>query len=193
MAQYLRAEYGDSSVQFSAYHYNGEYGLPLTIIGAKTGGKNPIKWLGVFGIFLKRIFSSYPQFLVLEYGIDTPNEMDFLLSVAVPDIAILTKILPNHIEQFGTFERYQDEKLKILRAENIIAHNSLRNLISEKNLSKKNIIYYGTEAQDSHILAENIAYFSGGIRADIYIGNDTISVEIPVFGEYQAQNILPIF
>lgn len=37
IAQYLRDEVGKDAVQFSPYHYNGEYGFPLTIIGARTG------------------------------------------------------------------------------------------------------------------------------------------------------------
>jgi len=41
--------------------------------------------------------------------------MDFLMDIAIPDIAILTEVAPNHIEQFGTFDLYKKEKLKITR------------------------------------------------------------------------------
>ncbi len=52
--------------------------------------------------------------MVLEYGIDHPGEMDFMLSIAIPDVAIITEIAPNHIEQFGNFDLYKKEKLKIV-------------------------------------------------------------------------------
>lgn len=45
IATYLRCEFGESNVRISPYHYNGEYGMPLSIIGAKTGGKNPLLWI----------------------------------------------------------------------------------------------------------------------------------------------------
>ena len=47
VADFLSREYGEKNVGYSRYHYNGEYGLPLTIIGAKTGGKNPLLWIWV--------------------------------------------------------------------------------------------------------------------------------------------------
>jgi UDP-N-acetylmuramyl pentapeptide synthase len=46
------------------------------------------------------MYKPYPKYLVLEYGIDHPGEMDFLLSIAEPDIVVISPIEPNHIEQF---------------------------------------------------------------------------------------------
>ena len=45
IASYMKLVYGEDTVGISPYHYNGEYGLPLTIIGARTGGKNPLLWI----------------------------------------------------------------------------------------------------------------------------------------------------
>ena len=135
-------QYGRRQVGYSQYHYNGEYGLPLTIIGAKTGGKNPFAWIWIGFVALYRMLASYPKYLVLEYGIDHPGEMDFLLSIARPDIAILTPIEPNHIEQFGNVGAYRLEKLKILNAtKNRIVHESLREFITQS------VIYYGLGAR----------------------------------------------
>jgi len=72
VAQMLKEAYGDGAVGYSRYHYNGEYGLPLTIIGARSGGKNPFLWIWVAIVALYRVFSPYPKYLVLEYGIDHP-------------------------------------------------------------------------------------------------------------------------
>lgn len=100
IATFLKQEFGEKEVMISPYHYNGEFGLPLSIIGAKTGGKNPFLWMWVFLVAISRLFRSYPPYLVLEYGIDRPGEMEFLLSIVHPDIGIISPIAPNHIEQF---------------------------------------------------------------------------------------------
>lgn len=55
--------------------------------------------------------------LVAEYGIDSPHDMEHLLKVAVPDIAVLTKLDAVHSANFpGGVEEYWQEKWKLLLA-----------------------------------------------------------------------------
>ena len=70
----------------------------------------------------------YPRYLILEYGIDHPGEMEYLISIVRPDIAVLSPVVPNHLEQFGTFERYRDAKLLLIESAKFhsIAHESLK-------------------------------------------------------------------
>jgi UDP-N-acetylmuramyl pentapeptide synthase len=76
--------------------------------------------------------------------------MDFLLSIATPDIAIITEVAPNHLEQFGTFDLYKKEKLKIThKAKDLIIHDTLRDSI------ERDAFYYGTGAM-SEIDASHI-------------------------------------
>lgn len=57
--------------------------------------------------------------------------MDFLLSIALPDIAILTPVEPNHLEQFGTLFNYRNNKIKLIEsARHAIVHESLRQYIN---------------------------------------------------------------
>ncbi len=72
IAHFLSRELGSKNVGYSLYHYNGEYGLPLTIIGIRTPGRNPFLWIWVFLVALSRLVRPYPHYLVLEYGIDHP-------------------------------------------------------------------------------------------------------------------------
>jgi UDP-N-acetylmuramyl pentapeptide synthase len=59
--------------------------------------------------------------------------MDFLLSIAIPDIAIITEVFPNHIEQFITLEAYRAEKLKMTKdAKYLILHDSLRPFVDRE-------------------------------------------------------------
>lgn len=53
------------------------------------------------------------DYLLLEMGMDRPGELDRLIDIAPPDIAILTQLAHVHLEPFKTFERLAEEKLKI--------------------------------------------------------------------------------
>ena len=184
---YLAHEFGAKNVAYSPYHYNGEYWLPLTIIGAKTGGKNPFLWLFIFVRALVRPFFRYPKYLVLEYGIDHPGEMDFLLSIVVPDIAVITEIIPNHIEQFGTFDSYRKEKFKITqRAKDLIIHDSGRPFIWREAL------YYGRGAM-SDINTSHIEVTEKWTNAIVHSDHHDYRLSLPVFWEFQIENLLPLY
>ena len=61
--------------------------------------------------------SRKPSILLLEYGIDKPGDMDLLLSIVVPDIAILTAIDSVHAANFPDGQQgIFNEKIKLLKA-----------------------------------------------------------------------------
>lgn len=187
IAKYLTLVYGEKNVQISSYHYNGEFWLPLSIIGTKTGGKNPFRWLYIFLLALYRCLRPYPKYLILEYGIDHPGEMEFLLSVATPDIAIVSPIAPNHLEQFGTLESYRQEKLLFLEpTKKRIVHESLRPYITHDAL------YYGSGSM-SDIDASHFSMDITGVSAKIHVYKSTYDVVLPTFWAYQIENILPLY
>ncbi len=99
-------------------NYNNEFGVPLTVIGAKTGGSSVIGWLKVFAK-AKRTWlfrdASYPNLLALEYGIDRPGDMDTLCKIAPPDVAVFTAVSPVHAEYFDSIEALAREKAAIVR------------------------------------------------------------------------------
>ena len=187
VAKYLSLIYGEREVRISPYHYNGEYGLPLSIIHTRTGGSNPFRWIFVFLTALYRCITPYPKYLVLEYGIDHPWEMEWLLSIAIPDISILTGVMPNHLEQFGTLESYRREKLLITRdAPRCIIHESLRPYI------EREAIYYGIGSM-SDIDASHFHTTIKGMTANIHVHKNTYPIALPSFWAYQIENILPLY
>ncbi len=105
-------------VRSSIKNYNNEFGLPLSIIGMESPGKNILGWFKVFLRAKKLLFlkdKNYPEILILEMGIDRPGDMDYLLSIARPDIGILTNISHSHIEFFNSLEKIKEEKAKLLK------------------------------------------------------------------------------
>lgn len=187
IATYFWSLFGKKEVQISPYHYNGEYGLPLSIIWVKTGWRNPFRWLWVFLVAFYRCLTPYPKYLILEYGVDHPGEMKFLLSIAQPDIAIIAPISPNHLEQFWTLQEYRREKLLILQStKKRIVHESLRSYVTEDAL------YYGTGSM-SDVDASNLEVHIQGVTAQIHVYKNNYNIELPTFGMYQIENILPLY
>lgn len=187
IAHFLVAEYWSKNVWYSSYHYNGEYGLPLTIIGTKSPWKNPFLWIWTFVRAISRVFLPYPRFLVLEYWIDHPGEMDFLLSIVVPDIAIVTRVEPNHLEQFGSLDTYRKDKLKLaIAGKHSIVHETLRQYID------RDVEYFSLGAL-SDIDASNIEIGITGTTAMVHYNHKDYHLELSAIGAFQIENLLPLY
>jgi UDP-N-acetylmuramoyl-tripeptide--D-alanyl-D-alanine ligase len=100
--------------------YNSELGVPLTVLMEETGWRDPLLWLknifrGLSFIFLK---SHYPEYLVLEVGVDRPKDMKNVTSFIKPDIAVFTKLssIPPHVEFFKDKEALYKEKFYLANA-----------------------------------------------------------------------------
>ena len=77
--------------------YNGQIGLPLSVLNAKEDS----------------------EMLILEMGISHPFEMDTLIEIAPPQIAILGKVTEAHIGYFDSKEHLASEKAKIFRSKHL--------------------------------------------------------------------------
>lgn len=108
------------SVRASPGNFNNELGVPLTIIGDWKEISGYFFWIKVIAVGLWSIATrvQYPEVLILEYGIQKPGDMDYLLSIAKPSIAVMTAIggAPVHMEFFDNAEALAREKEKLLRA-----------------------------------------------------------------------------
>ncbi|HOF79932.1 MAG TPA: UDP-N-acetylmuramoyl-tripeptide--D-alanyl-D-alanine ligase [bacterium] len=98
-------------------NYNNEIGLPLTILGLESPGRSIGGWLKVLFLawrLIQKTDPNYPEFLVLEMGIDHPGDMDYLLSIVQPNIGIITVIGQAHLEFFGNQDKIAQEKGKLI-------------------------------------------------------------------------------
>ena len=66
------------SVRKSEKSFNGDIGVPLTILGLPNAWNNPLKWIGniVKGAALVMFEHDYPEWLVLEIGADRPGDIE---------------------------------------------------------------------------------------------------------------------
>ncbi len=105
----------------SAKSYNSEIGVPLVVLDAENAWLNPFLWFVNILKGCKLIFSpgkiKYPDWLVLELGVERPGDMEKLASWIKPDILVFTALaeIPPHVEFFSGPEVLVQEKLKIIK------------------------------------------------------------------------------
>ena len=111
----------DRRVRASGKSFNNELGLPITILGDWESTEGLFFWpkvlvSGVLQLLFKN--PSYPHIIVLEYGIDRPGDMDYLLRIARPQIGIVSALgeIPVHVEFFAGPEAVRREKAKMVGA-----------------------------------------------------------------------------
>ncbi|CAN5730180.1 hypothetical protein BH11PAT2_BH11PAT2_06910 [soil metagenome] len=101
-------------IRASEKSYNSEFGVPLTILGAKNPWASPYAWVKVFGeaLALHLFPNHYPKILVLEVGADRPGDLARILRIATPNIVVVTQLpaVPVHVEAYATPAAVRDEE-----------------------------------------------------------------------------------
>lgn len=157
------------AVRANFKNYNNEIGLPLTIIGRESPGRDFFGWFVLlWQAFFLVIFKNknYPKILVLEMGIDRPGDMDYLTNIAPPDVAVVTAVSYSHIEYFGSLNNIKKEKQRLVeklhpRGLAILNYDSA--LVKEMKLvSRAKILSYGVK-EEADLRAQDVIYnFSRG-------------------------------
>src|SRR3989338_8244818 len=141
--------------------YNSEFGVPLTIIGARTGWGSPLKWLEAIRLGLGAIFTkqNYPEILVLEIGAAPPG--------GLKEKAELVKNLPPEASVILNFD---DEGVAKMR-----------------DKTSARILTFGlAEGADVKGAASGI-FFQDNAPAGIEFEAESLHVKIPnALGEHQA-------
>ncbi len=176
-------------------NYNNEFGVPFTILGAKSPNRNPFLWAT---LFIKSYFiNDYPQVLVLEYGVDKPGDMEYLCDLAKPDIAVVTGISTIHAANFQSVHALAREKAKITMCVNeggfVILNEDDNQVRAMEEGANERVIKYGSRSLENtfnNLSLEAVAdgHFAGGevfviTKADITIGG-------AVYGALELKNMI---
>lgn len=148
--------------------YNGQIGLPLSILNA----------------------SPSAEILILEYGMSKKNEMKKLVDIAPPHIAVMTPISQVHIGHFESVEEIAEEKAYMMHSSYLklaIIHelsNQLAPIAALKGLKK---ITYGLQNADCKIFCEN--------KQMIVMSQEGEKVQFnfPDIATHHLENFLPAF
>lgn len=124
-------------VRGSDKNYNNEIGVPITILGCDAPGSSPFSWLGIFLKGLWLLFENdarYPQVLVLEMGADHPGDLAHLISIAPPDVGVVTAVAAAHTEFFASVDGVLAEKKVVVTS--LSADNAAVINADDENLKK---------------------------------------------------------
>jgi len=178
--------------------YNNEIGVPLTIIGHKSPAKNVFLWFKLFVLSLIRYFfiKDYPKVLVLEMGSDKPGDLKRLISIAKPNISIITKIGPAHFYAFESWEKLLKEKttiVRILRKDEwaLLNKDDFRLEKVGKNLKCK-VMFYGIK-KDCELTAKDINFKDDGVYFSVVYKDKRYQMKILGGGEHLIYSILAGF
>jgi UDP-N-acetylmuramoyl-tripeptide--D-alanyl-D-alanine ligase len=83
------------------------------------------------------------KYLILEMGIEYPKEMDFYLSLATPDIGVITNIFPTHTLYLKNIDGVLAEKSKLVKKTKIVVLNKNdKKLFELGKILKNNVVWY---------------------------------------------------
>jgi UDP-N-acetylmuramoyl-tripeptide--D-alanyl-D-alanine ligase len=136
--------------------------------------------------------SAEHRFAVIEMGANHSGEIAYLADLARPDVVAITNAGPAHLDGFGSIEGVANAKGEILE-------NPVRPAFAILNadddffscwLSKAqdvDVISFGVDS-DAMVRARNIEPVEGGSRFTLQVGDDSISVNLPLAGRHNVGN-----
>jgi UDP-N-acetylmuramoyl-tripeptide--D-alanyl-D-alanine ligase len=193
---------GSARVRKSDKSYNSDVGVPLTILGLKNPGMNPVMWLMTVyeGALVALFAKEYPEWLVLEIGADHPGDIKRITSWLKPDASVLTAVpdVPVHVEFFASMKQVLAEKRKLVEARKpkgtaiIFADTPGTAAVAEA--TKGTVFTYGY-ARDAYvrIVSADVMYDAGmprGMKFTFVTPRHTY--HIPLHGTLGAHHAYPI-
>ncbi len=128
------------------------------------------------------------DYLILEYGVEHPGDMDYYLSLANPKIAILTKIAPTHTKYFGSEEGVFHEKSKLITSLSAYGTAVLNadDQFSDRLLTKikASILLFGQKAKEG-IKISHFTQDLSGSKFRLHYNNQKARVIWKVIGKHQ--------
>jgi UDP-N-acetylmuramyl pentapeptide synthase len=187
------------STRKSEKSFNSEIGVPLTVLGLPNAWNNPFLWLKniIDGFFIALFSKDYPNYLILETGIDRPGDMSNLAKWLKPNIVVLTRFpdVPVHVEYFESPEAVITEKMKLIDALDqdgvvIYNHDDERIQTALSSVRQKTIGY--SRYLNSHFTASRDSiYYNDDTPAGIsfFIDNIGTTYEVKVAGIIGVQQV----
>jgi UDP-N-acetylmuramoyl-tripeptide--D-alanyl-D-alanine ligase len=100
--------------------FRTDLNIPLAIIGEESGGRSVRKWIRIIAKALILVIrkKSYADIVILEMGVDRPNDMRSMLEVVKPNIGILTGVgkFPPHTKYFKSASHIAREKAILIKS-----------------------------------------------------------------------------
>lgn len=138
----------------------------------------------------KTILKAKPwdKYLIIEYGVEHPGEMDYYLKIAKPKIALITRIAPTHTRYFKNTQGVLAEKIKIIKSllssDYAILNADDPHLEKLNYLTKATVIWFGEKAPKG----VKISHFKENIHGSsfrMHYNGQQASVSWKIIGKHQ--------
>lgn len=188
--------------QCSQKSYNSEFGALLAILEEGSGYSSLFKWAETIG---KAFFSTllmkdapYKKF-ILEMGVNTPGDMDYLVKHAPPKIGVFSNVKAMHLAegQFKDLEAIFEEKSKMIRAIPkegwAILNSDDARVMAVKDDVDCHVITFGTSPL-ADLRATQIRSLANGLSFSLTYETTTHELHFPnLLGKHQVYVLLPAF
>ena len=168
-AKILADHAGDSAVLATKGNLNNDIGLPMMLLELQ----------------------EQHRFAVIEMGANHVGEIDYLTSIALPDVAILNNVGPAHLEGFGSLENTANAKAEIFNGlpENGIAVINLDDAFAslwQKICINKKTFSFSMNDPSADVYAKHI----DGNRYLIIADGSEAELSLKVPGKHNVMNAL---
>ncbi len=195
IGELVKITFGDNAL-VSSGNLNNEIGLPLALLGyseVPSAWQYPIIVLGSYiRAWRRKPLGAY----VLEYAVDRPGDMDGLISIIRPNVAVITNIASVHLENYSSLEELVSEKLKIalnLPGSGVVVYNgdddNLTRHINKLNLSCRQITFGSGKDNDIRLLRYKLE--SNKTEFSISVDGKERDYSINALGEQHIMATLP--
>jgi len=152
-------------------NFNNDIGLPLTVLAMEASCR----------------------YLVLEMGMNAPGEISYLTALAEPDVGVITRVAPVHLEGLGTLEAVaaaKGELLVGLGASGLAVIPADERLLAPHlgGVARERQIRFGTEEGCEVSLRSVRARGAAGSTVELTLRGEPLVFELPLVGEHNARN-----
>jgi UDP-N-acetylmuramoyl-tripeptide--D-alanyl-D-alanine ligase len=150
---------------------NNQYGLPLTLL---------------------RLRPEHSA-AVIEMGMSAPGEIRALAMLAEPDVAVITRVAPVHLEFFPSLDAIAEAKAEILeglgtRGTAVLNGDDPRLRRIGARLEGR-VVWFGRDRRFD-VSAESWRGTAAGMRFDLRVGGRSLDVALPLAGPHFVANFL---
>src|SRR5699024_9590178 len=135
------------------------------------------------------------ELAVLEMGMNHAGEIDFLASIAKPNISVIINVTDAHIEHLGSKEKIAEAKAELLphtSQDGFIVLNKDNTYVEAMARHYKGNVYeYSLYHKSATIFASNIKTNESGTAFTVSALGKSYPFTIPMFGDYNVSNTLP--
>lgn len=182
---------GNARVRGNPKSFNTEIGLPLAVLFLPSGYSSFFKWVDVLlaGTCISVFSRRFPKIMVLELGVDRKGDMDYLLSIVKPQIAVITSIdrsFPDNNASLDDIEKEFSRLAAALPEKGVLILNADDPRVKRisKNSVCKTVMVGRKEERGTHALIENISSLETGQVFDFSYEGKREKIETGRFGSH---------